>query len=226
MSPPETLFVLLVWGTLVGVDLVTMPQVMVARPLVAGTVAGLVVGEPLTGLAVGVLFELLQFDVLPVGASRYPEYGPATVAAVAAAQGAGEPAGLALGALVGLATALIGGLSLGLVRRLNTAAVRAAAAHLEGGDPRAIARVHRGGVARDAARALIVTAVGLLLAAVGRVSVLPILMTRTGALVAAVVAGVAVAAATSGTFRLVGRGRDLRWLLAGMALGAGILWLR
>ncbi len=226
MSSPETLLVLLAWGTLVGVDLVTMPQVMVARPLVAGTVAGLVVGEPVTGLVAGVLFELFQFDVLPVGASRYPEYGPATVAAVAAAHGAAEPAGLALGALVGLATALVGGLSLGLVRRLNTVAVRAAASRLEGGDPHAIARVHGGGVARDAARALLVTAGGLLLAAAGRVSVLPVLETRTGALVAAVAAGVAVAAATSGTLRLVGRGRDLRWLVAGIVLGAGLLWLR
>ncbi len=226
MSSPETLLVLLAWGTLVGVDLVTMPQVMVARPLVAGTVAGLVVGEPVTGLVAGVLFELFQFDVLPVGASRYPEYGPATVAAVAAAHGAVEPAGLALGALVGLATALVGGLSLGLVRRLNTVAVRAAASRLEGGDPHAIARVHGGGVARDAARALLVTAGGLLLAAAGRVSVLPVLETRTGALVAAVAAGVAVAAATSGTLRLVGRGRDLRWLVAGIVLGAGLLWLR
>lgn len=226
MSPPEALLILLCWGTIVGVDLVTVPQVMVARPLVAGAVAGVVVGDPVTGLVVGVLFELFQFDVLPVGAARYPEYGPATVAAVAAAQGALEPAGFALGAVVGLATALLGGLSLGLVRRLNTAAVRAAGPTLEDGDPRALARVHRGGVARDAARALTVTAIGLLLAAGGRALIMPVLVTSTGALVAAVVAGVAVAAATSGTFRLVGRGADLRWLMAGIVAGALLLWLR
>jgi len=31
------LIALIVWGTLVGVDLVSLPQMMIARPLVAGT---------------------------------------------------------------------------------------------------------------------------------------------------------------------------------------------
>src|SRR2546422_4717781 len=51
-------------------------------PIVAGPVAGAILGDLGTGLALGVLFELFQYDVLPVGATRYPEYGPATVAAV------------------------------------------------------------------------------------------------------------------------------------------------
>ena len=226
MTAPELLIGLLAWGTIVGLDLVTAPQVMVARPLVAGTVAGWICGEPATGLVLGVLFELFQFDVLPVGAARYPEYGPATVAAVAAARGAAEPGGLALGALIGLAAALLGGASLGFVRRLNTAAVRAAGPSLESGDPRALARVHGAGVARDAVRALTVTAIGLLLAEVGRATLAGVLAARTGALVAAVVAGVGVAAAASGTFRLVGRGPALRWLLSGLIGGAILLWLR
>mgnify|MGYP001324393366 FL=1 len=65
-----TLAALLVWGTLVGVDLVSAPQMMIARPFVAGTVAGLLLGDVETGLRVGVVFELFQFDVLPVGAVR------------------------------------------------------------------------------------------------------------------------------------------------------------
>src|SRR5438445_621902 len=79
--PIELLIALLVWGTLVGVDLVSLPQMMIARPLVAGTVAGAILGDIPTGLKLGVVFELLQYDILPVGAVRYPEYGPATVAA-------------------------------------------------------------------------------------------------------------------------------------------------
>ena len=90
--PIEVLIALLVWGTLVGVDLVSLPQMMIARPLVAGTVAGAILGDIPTGLKLGVVFELLQYDILPVGAVRYPEYGPATVAAVVVA------AGLAAGA--------------------------------------------------------------------------------------------------------------------------------
>ena len=36
---------LLLWGTLVGLDLVSVPQAMISRPLVAGTVAGWLVGD-------------------------------------------------------------------------------------------------------------------------------------------------------------------------------------
>src|SRR5438034_10810628 len=61
---------------------------MIARPLVAGTIAGAILGDIPTGLKLGVVFELLQYDILPVGAVRYPEYGPATVAAVATAHAA------------------------------------------------------------------------------------------------------------------------------------------
>jgi PTS system mannose-specific IIC component len=216
---------LFVWGTVVGLDLVTAPQVMVARPLVAGTVAGWLVGDAATGLLLGVLFELFQYDVLPVGASRYPEYGPASVAAVAAAHGLAGPAGLALGALVGLATGVAGGASLGLLRRLNTEAVRRAAPRLGEGDPRALAAVHAGGMARDAARAAAVTALGLALGAAGRAALGGLVGSPAGALAAAAAGGAALAAAIGGTLRLVGRGPDLRWLAAGVVAGTLLVWL-
>ena len=92
----ESLLVLLGWGMLVGVDLVSVPQMMIARPLVAGTVAGAILGDIETGLKLGVVFELLQYDILPVGAVRYPEYGPATVAAVATAHATAGALGLGL----------------------------------------------------------------------------------------------------------------------------------
>jgi len=44
---PATLLALLAWGTLVGLDLVSGPQIMIARPLVAGTVAGALAGDAL-----------------------------------------------------------------------------------------------------------------------------------------------------------------------------------
>src|SRR5207302_3814679 len=85
---PELLLGLLVWGTFVGLDLVSVPQMMIARPLVAGPIAGAMLGDVWTGLSLGVLFELFQYEVMPVGAVRYPEYGPATVVAVSAAHAA------------------------------------------------------------------------------------------------------------------------------------------
>src|SRR3989454_1819902 len=155
--------------SLVGLDLISVPQMMIARPIVAGPVAGAILGDVATGLALGVVFELFQYDVLPVGAARYPEYGPATVAAVSAAQAGAGTFGLGFGVLVGLSTGLVGGVSLHLVHRLNARAVEAAVPALEAGDPRVLVRLHVAGIVRDAARAALVTGVGLVLAQLVRV---------------------------------------------------------
>src|SRR5204863_463280 len=87
-------------------------------------------------------------DTLPMGATRYPEYGPATVAAVSAAHAAAGTLGLGLGALVGLITGMAGGLSLHALRQLNTRAVRRAAAALESGDARVLERLHVASILR------------------------------------------------------------------------------
>src|SRR4029077_12654903 len=127
------LIALVVWGTFVGVDLVSLPQMMIARPLVAGTVAGAILGDIPTGLKLGVVFELLQYDILPVGAVRYPEYGPATVAAVATAHASAGVLGLGLGALVGLVTGLFGGLTINVLRRVNSRVIHAGGAPAQTG---------------------------------------------------------------------------------------------
>src|SRR2546422_10000781 len=160
----ELQLVLLAWGTLVGLDLISVPQMMIARPVVAGPVAGAILGDVATGLALGVVFELFQYDILPLGAARYPEYGPATVAAVSAAQAGAGTFGLGFGVLVGLTTGLLGGVSLHLVHRLNARAVGAAVPALEAGGPPGPRPVHGAGVMRDAARAALGTGVGLVLA--------------------------------------------------------------
>ena len=222
----EVQLALLVWGTLVGLDLVSVPQMMIARPLVAGGVAGGILGDAGTGLLVGALFELFQFDILPVGAVRYPEYGPATVAAVSAAHAITGVLGFGLGAMVGLLTGLLGGLSIHWVRRLTSVAVRRAVGPLEAGDPAVLVRVHAQAIARDALRAALVTAVGLALA-LGARPLLAIAVSTRGAEwlgVAAVAAG--LAAGFSGTYRLVGRGPAIRWFALGLCGGAVVTWLR
>ena len=225
--PIELLLALLVWGTLVGVDLVSLPQMMIARPLVAGTVAGAILGDIPTGIKLGVVFELLQYDILPVGAVRYPEYGPATVAAVATAHASAGVLGLGLGALVGLVTGLLGGVTINLLRRVNSRIIHAAAARLESGDPGALVRVHVGGLLRDALRAALVTAVGLVLAWLARPLLGGALSVRGAVLLAVAAVATALAAGAAETLRLVGRGPNLAWFAAG--LGGGIVatvWLR
>lgn len=225
-ASPEAVLALLVWGTLVGVDLVSLPQMMIARPLVAGTVAGAILGDLTAGLTLGVVFELLQYDILPVGAVRYPEYGPATVAAVATAHASVGVLGVGLGALVGLVTGLIGGVAIHLLRRWNSAVVHSAAPLLETGDPHALLRVHLGALLRDGVRALLVTAVGLGLAAAARPLLGGILSLRDATLLAIAAVAAALAAGAAGTLRLVGRGPMLRWFAAGLGGGLVVAWLR
>ena len=148
---------LVIWGMLVAVDLVSVPQAMICRPLVAGTVAGWIAGDVEAGLRVGVLFELFALDVLPIGAVRYPDYGPATVAAAALGAGAPWELGLGVSGALGLVLAVLGGWSLQLVRRTNARAIQHRAAALAAGEGPAIRRLQYGGLARDAARGAALT---------------------------------------------------------------------
>lgn len=71
-------------GGAIGLDATSFAQVMISRPLVAGALTGWLLGDPVAGTALGALHEFFELAVLPIGASRYPEAGTATVAAVAA----------------------------------------------------------------------------------------------------------------------------------------------
>jgi mannose/fructose/N-acetylgalactosamine-specific phosphotransferase system component IIC len=216
---PDVMIPLLLWGTLVGLDLVSVPQAMISRPLVAGTVAGWLAGDVEAGLRLGVLFELFALDVLPVGAVRYPDYGPATVGAVALGTGAPWELGLGVSAALGLVLAVLGGWSLQVVRRWNARAIQRRAAALAAGESSAIRWLQYGGILRDALRGFILTLLGLVLASTISESVG--LDRQTAVAFTLVAIGSALAAAAAGAFRSSGRGHRLRWLLAG--LGTGIL---
>src|SRR6476661_7888768 len=161
---PHHILPLLLWGTLVGLDLVSVPQAMISRPIVAGIVAGLLAGDVQAGIRTGALLELFALDVLPAGAARYPDYGPATVAAVALAVGTPWELGLGVSSALGLVLAVLGGWSLQVVRRWNARAIQRRAAALAAGESSAIRRLQYGGVLRDALRGFILTLLGLVLA--------------------------------------------------------------
>jgi mannose/fructose/N-acetylgalactosamine-specific phosphotransferase system component IIC len=221
---PHVVIPLLVWGSLVALDLVSVPQAMIARPIVAGTVAGWLAGDLEAGLRIGVLFELFALDVLPAGAARYPDYGPATVSAAALAAGAPWELELGISVALGLVLALLGGWSLLVVRRWNARAIQRQAAALAAGESSAIRRLQYGGVLRDATRGFILTLLGLVLAS----TILESLrMERPTAVALTLVAiGSALAAAASGALRSSGRGIRLKWLVAGLVVGTVVLVLR
>ena len=56
-----------------GLDRVAMLQIMISRPIVAAPLVALVLGEPLVGLQIGVMVELLWLARLPVGAAVPPD---------------------------------------------------------------------------------------------------------------------------------------------------------
>ncbi|SEA25112.1 PTS system, mannose-specific IIC component [Desulfuromusa kysingii] len=56
-----------------GLDRVAILQIMISRPIVAAPLTALLLGEPLIGLQIGVMVELLWLARLPVGAAIPPD---------------------------------------------------------------------------------------------------------------------------------------------------------
>jgi mannose/fructose/N-acetylgalactosamine-specific phosphotransferase system component IIC len=223
---PHVILPLLLWGTLVALDLVSVPQAMISRPLVAGSVAGALAGDLETGVRIGCIFELFALDVFPAGAVRYPDYGPATVGAVALGAATHETWHQELGISVGfgLLLAVLGGWSLQVVRRWNARAIQRRAAALAAGESSAIRRLQYGGLLRDAGRGFILTLTGLVLASTMAES---IQLDRQSAIAFTLVAiGSGLAAAVNGAVRSAGRGSQLKWLVAGVGVGIVLAVLR
>ncbi len=208
---------LVVWGTLVAMDLVSVPQAMLSRPVVAGAVAGWIAGDLEAGLRVGVLFELFALDVLPIGAVRYPDYGPATVAAAALAAGVPWQQGIGVAGALGLVLAVLGGWTLQLVRRSNARAIQQRAAALAAGETPAIRSLQYGSLLRDASRGAALTVIGL---GAGRlIATMTSLDQATALGLTLVCVGSALAAGVNGAVRSAGRDARLRWLAAGAVAG-------
>ncbi len=64
-----------------GLDRGAILQILVSRPIVAAPLAALLLGEPLIGLQIGVMVELLWLARLPVGAAVPPDDTQVAVAA-------------------------------------------------------------------------------------------------------------------------------------------------
>lgn len=207
---------LLAVGTAAGFDLVSGPQVLFARPIIAGTLSGLVLGDVTSGMLVGGMLELFALEVLPVGATRYPDHGPGTVAAVWFTAQWGAPAA-GIGVLIALLLSEIGGWSLIRLRRMNGDALTAAGPALDRGEPGMAGRLQIGGALRDLVRSFILTGLGLGVAVLAR----PLLGFGPSALrmVAVVVLGAGLAGAAAGAVRTAGETR--RGIVLAIALIIG-----
>jgi mannose/fructose/N-acetylgalactosamine-specific phosphotransferase system component IIC len=212
-----------VLGGFTALDATSVGQFMLSRPFVAATLGGMVAGRPAQGVVAGLVLEALHLAVLPVGAARYPEGGPAGVAAgaVFASQLAPvAPSATLLVMVVGaLALEWLGGRTVERLRQFN---VRFAGAPPEGLTPGAVARRHGVPILLDFSRGAVMAllGVGLLYGAL-------LAMDFTGFpdAVARVVLRLAVVAGLASALRLFGRGY-YPLFAAGAALAALVAWLR
>jgi PTS system mannose-specific IIC component len=153
-----TLLLLLLLGGWVALDGAALGQFLLSRPLVAASIAGLLVGDPLSGLLVGLLLELAHLVHLPLGGARLPEPGPGAVAAGAVAGLVGGGTGLILGFTLGLGLGWLGGKSVVWHRQVTGAVLTRAA--LAGGGLQ-LGRSLVGSLVRDGLRGVGLVGLGL-----------------------------------------------------------------
>ena len=160
LPDPASAIWLLLLGGWMAVDGTSVGQFMVSRPLVAATLGGWVMGDPVAGLAVGVLLELLHLAVLPVGAARFPESGPAAVVAGSMhAAAVSIPGALLMTVGFSLLWEWVGGASLRAVRQVNVAVV---AGPDEEGRAHRLQLRHLAAISIDFARGMLVVGVGII----------------------------------------------------------------
>lgn len=203
-------------GAFLGLDGTAVGQFMVSRPVVAGVLAGWMVGDPGLGATIGMILELYLLVSVPSGGARFPEAATATVVAVACAAPFESLGALPLAVAVGLVWGQVGGATVDAQRHVNALLLPEPG---EDSNPaRRLSRGHVLAILLDFLRAAAVTGVGV---ASGRVVVgalAPWWPMGELASVSLLLAGGAVSAGILlndlGGFR-----RRKAWFAAGLALG-------
>ena len=224
MNPIEILpFALL--GAVLGLDVVSFPQAMVSRPLVAATIGGAFAGSPEAGLLAGAVLELVALETLPFGASRYPEWGSASVVggALFATAREGQGGALTLAVLAAIATAWLGGGSMIWHRRIVGHWARRLRRGLESGSRRTVTGLQLFGLTLDFVRGGVLTAVGLL-------ALRPVVRASLGTwsvdarVSRAVVIAVCAIVAGAAAWKLLHAFAGARWIfLGGLAAGLALV---
>ena len=219
---------LAVLGAVLGLDVVSFPQAMISRPIVAATAAGALIGQPGRGLMMGVALEFFALESLPFGASRYPEWGSAAVVggALFAMTPDGTAAAMTVAALAALVTASLGGWSMVLLRQWNARYAKRQQQGLARGSGLTIVGLQLSGLTADLARGGFLTLVALTVFAPLREAVLAA-VSISPTLSRAVVVSVASAVGLAAVWKVVRTTAGARWwllggLVAGLAIAGGL----
>lgn len=220
---------LAVLGAVLGLDVVAFPQAMLSRPIVAATLTGGFLGVPERGLLVGVALEFFALESMPFGATRYPEWGSASVvgAALFAPVAEGTAGAMLLAVLVALGTAGLGGSSVHLLRRVNAALARRQQVRIARGSGSAVVALQLAGLTADLVRGGLLTVAVLLIARPVTTALLGAL-TVSATLSRAMVVGTASAVGLAALWKLGRTTPGAPWylavgLVAGFALAGGLL---
>ena len=208
-------------GAVLGLDTVSFPQAMLSRPLVAATLGGAMAGSALDGLIIGAALELIALETLPFGASRYPEWGSASVVGGALfASVPAQPAGSsALAIIAVLATAWIGGWTMVKLRQLNARWASHSQKALDAGARGAVIGLQLRCVTADLLRGFLLT-VGAVAVFAPLTEASLALWTIDARISRGVAVGVATAVAAGAAWKLFHGSIPARWLFAaGLAVG-------
>ena len=212
-------------GGVLGLDVVSFPQAMISRPLVAATFTGILIGQPASGLLIGATLELIALETLPFGASRYPEWGSASVVGGAIfASHPSHPAGaMTLAMVAALATTWVGGWTMVKLRQRNAVWASRRRDALEAGSRGAVISLQLIGMTADLVRGVALTAIAYAL-----LSPLADFCIRTWAMDARLSRAIAVATAASvaggAAWKLFHSTAGARWFFIG-GLAAGLFFL-
>jgi mannose/fructose/N-acetylgalactosamine-specific phosphotransferase system component IIC len=212
-------------GAILGLDVVSFPQAMISRPLVAATAAATLLGEPGRGLLIGATLEMFALETLPFGASRYPEWGSAAVVGggLFAMYPDSSPGALTVAVLVALVAAWIGGWSMVQVRKLNARLARARHDDVASGSKRVVEGLQVFGLTADLVRGGLLT--GALLAVAAPAYDFALGGWSTDPRVSrAVVVVLAASVAAGAVWKVVHAAPGARWLLLG-GIGVGLALL-
>ncbi|MGZ4505460.1 MAG: PTS mannose/fructose/sorbose/N-acetylgalactosamine transporter subunit IIC [Nocardioidaceae bacterium] len=135
---------LALWATFAIYDVLGPTLIYAARPLIAGTVAGLIVGDPTLGMAIGGTLELTALGVYTYGGATIPDYPTGAIVGTALAAAAPGPfaSQLAIGLTIGLPAAILLTALDPVGRFLPTFWIHAADRAAAEGDARRISLLH------------------------------------------------------------------------------------
>lgn len=225
MSLPD-LAIIGMLGAVLGLDVVGFPQAMLSRPLVACTLSGALLGSAPAGLMLGALVEFFALETLPVGASRYPEWGSSSAVggALVGSQPVVSAGGLLIAVVATLVMAWVGGWSMVQLRRLNAVWARRRHEAIAQGSRRVVIGLQLFGLTADLLRAGLMTMLGIAVFApvYGRAMAEWGLGETTARTLLVGVAGITAAGAV---YKLFHGTTHTRWYFAvGVALGALLVW--